>query len=33
MELLLERIRYKGTDLMLKNRIIRTKLIVRETTR
>ncbi|MGC9150287.1 MAG: LacI family DNA-binding transcriptional regulator [Microbacter sp.] len=33
MELLLERIRYKGTDLMFKNRIIRTKLIVRETTR
>lgn len=33
MELLLERIRYKGNDLMLKNRIIRTKLIVRETTR
>jgi LacI family transcriptional regulator len=33
MELLLERIRYKGTDTMLKNRIIRTKLVVRETTR
>jgi len=33
MELLVERIRYKGDEPLLKNKIIRTKLIVRETTR
>jgi LacI family transcriptional regulator len=33
MELLIERIRYKGEEPLLKNKIIRTKLIVRETTR